>query len=174
MWRSSSSVASVKEGICASRSWASPCFSAVRTSVISSLYSIDKQNKENITQRRRGRGVSRRSFWWDRHSCLSLFFRQRQAKTKRDRQECLSYSRGGEFLLEALGFIVLDEAVDEGGEFAVHDFGQLMEREADAVIGYAVLREIVGADFFGAVASFDLSTALGGEGGLALLLLLFV
>src|SRR5256885_13119287 len=49
-----------------------------------------------------------------------------------------------------------------------------MERQADAVIGYAVLREIVGADFFGAVAGFDLSTAFGGERGLALLLLLFV
>ena len=42
------------------------------------------------------------------------------------------------------------------------------------MIGYAVLREIVGADFFGAVAGFDLSTAFGGERGLALLLLLFV
>jgi len=34
------------------------------------------------------------------------------AETKRDRQECLSYSRGGEFLLETLGFVVLDEGVD--------------------------------------------------------------
>jgi len=40
-----------------------------------------------------------------------------------------------------------DEAVDERAELAVHDFGQLMERKADAVIGDAVLREIVGADF---------------------------
>jgi len=45
-----------------------------------------------------------------------------------------------------------------------------VQRQADAVIGYAVLREIVGADFFGAVAGFDLSTAFGGERGLALLL----
>src|SRR5260370_27767845 len=49
-----------------------------------------------------------------------------------------------------------------------------MKRHADAVIGDAVLREIVGADFFGAVAGFDLSAALGGEGGLALFLFLLV
>src|SRR6267154_1673502 len=49
-----------------------------------------------------------------------------------------------------------------------------MKRQADAVIGDAVLREIVSADFFGAVAGFDLTAALGGEGGLALLLFLLV
>src|SRR5713101_4860451 len=49
-----------------------------------------------------------------------------------------------------------------------------MERQANAVIGYAVLREIVGADFFGAVAGLDLAAALSGKRGLALFLLLFV
>src|SRR5216684_318691 len=49
-----------------------------------------------------------------------------------------------------------------------------MKRQADAVIGDAVLREIVSADFFGAVAGFDLTAALGGEGGLALFLFLLV
>src|SRR6266853_2419516 len=49
-----------------------------------------------------------------------------------------------------------------------------MKRQADAVIGDAVLREIVSADFFGAVAGFALTAALGGEGGLALLLFLLV
>src|SRR5260370_24052673 len=49
-----------------------------------------------------------------------------------------------------------------------------MECQADAVIGYAILREIVGAYFFGAVAGFDLATAYAGERGLPLLLLLFV
>ncbi len=53
-----------------------------------------------------------------------------------------------------------DETVNERGEFAVHDFGQLVERQADAVIGDAVLREIVGADFFGAVAGFYLPAIL--------------
>src|SRR5216684_680487 len=49
-----------------------------------------------------------------------------------------------------------------------------MKRQADAVIGDAVLREIVSADFFGAVAGFDLTAALGGESGLALLLFMFI
>src|SRR5713101_974943 len=49
-----------------------------------------------------------------------------------------------------------------------------MKRQADAVIGDAVLREIVGADFLGGVAGFDLTAALGGKRGLALFLLLFV
>src|SRR6266852_8579175 len=49
-----------------------------------------------------------------------------------------------------------------------------MKRQADAVIGYSVLRVVVGADFFGAVAGFDLSAALGGQGGLLLFHFLFV
>src|SRR5260370_42296657 len=49
-----------------------------------------------------------------------------------------------------------------------------MKRQADAVIGDAVLREIIGADFFGAVAGFDLAAAFDGESGLALILLLLV
>src|SRR6266704_5053109 len=49
-----------------------------------------------------------------------------------------------------------------------------MERQSDAVIGDAVLWEIVGADFFGAVAGFDLSAALGGKCGLTLLLFLLI
>src|SRR6266403_339594 len=49
-----------------------------------------------------------------------------------------------------------------------------MERQADAVIGDAILREIVSADFFGAVAGFDLAAALGGKSRLALLLFLLV
>src|SRR5260370_21525522 len=49
-----------------------------------------------------------------------------------------------------------------------------IESESDAAIGNAVLGEIVGADFFGAVAGLDLPAAFGGESGLPLLLLLFV
>src|SRR6266404_4642992 len=43
-----------------------------------------------------------------------------------------------------------------------------MQGQADAVVGHAILRVVVGADFFGAVAGFDLSAALGSEGGLLL------
>src|SRR6267142_2165610 len=49
-----------------------------------------------------------------------------------------------------------------------------MQGQADAVIGYPVLRVIVGVDFFGAVAGLDLSAALGGQGGLLLFHFLFV
>src|SRR5260370_356011 len=42
------------------------------------------------------------------------------------------------------------------------------------MIGHAVLGEIVGADFFGAVAGLDLPPAFGGESGLTFFLLLFV
>src|SRR6266702_5213097 len=83
-------------------------------------------------------------------------------------------SGAGEFLLEAFGFIVRDEAVDERGEFSIHHVGELVERQADAMIGHAVLGEIVGADFFGAVAGLDLPAALGGESRLTFFLLLFV
>src|SRR6266403_5131550 len=49
-----------------------------------------------------------------------------------------------------------------------------MQGQADAVIGYAILRIVVGANFLGAVAGFDLSAALGGQGGLLFFHFLFV
>src|ERR1700682_4702908 len=49
-----------------------------------------------------------------------------------------------------------------------------MQGQADAVIGHAILRVVVGADFFGTVAGFDLPAALGGQGGLLLFHFLFV
>ena len=67
-----------------------------------------------------------------------------------------------------------NQRVHERCEFAVHDLGQLMERQADAVIGHAVLRKIVGADFLGSVAAFDLPAALCDDGRLLLFLLEFV
>jgi hypothetical protein len=52
-----------------------------------------------------------------------LAVRVLSAKSKRDRQECPSYSSAGELLLEALRFIVLDEGIDERGEFSFHHLG---------------------------------------------------
>ena len=40
----------------------------------------------------------------------------------------------------------VEEPVDDLVEIAFHDVGQLVEREPDAVVGHAVLREVVGAD----------------------------
>ena len=45
--------------------------------------------------------------------------------------------------------------VDDRVELAFHHQIQLVQRQADAVIGQAVLREIVSADFFAAVAGAD-------------------
>src|ERR1700694_2518908 len=49
-----------------------------------------------------------------------------------------------------------------------------MKCNADAVIGYAILGIVVGADFFGTVAGFNLAASLGGQGGLLLFHFLFV
>src|SRR5258708_36667368 len=76
----------------------------------------------------------------------------------------------GEFLFETLRVVVRDEGVDERTELAVHCFRQVMERQADAVIGDTILREIGGADFFGALAGCDLPAALLGDRGLPLIL----
>src|SRR5258708_259678 len=46
-----------------------------------------------------------------------------------------------------------------------------MQREANAVIGHAILRVVVGADFFGAIAVLDLAAALGGDRRLLFFLL---
>src|ERR1700757_3110137 len=82
--------------------------------------------------------------------------------------------RLGEFLFEALGLVMTHQAVHQGSELAVHDFGQLMDGQADAVVGDAVLRVIIRPNFFGAVTSFDLATPLGGNGSLLLFELHFV
>src|SRR5690348_18503231 len=79
-----------------------------------------------------------------------------------------------QFLLEALGFVVGNQAVDERTEFSVDDVGELVERQADAVIGHAILREVIGADFLGTVAGLDLTATLRGDGRLLLFLLEFV
>src|ERR1700683_979800 len=75
-------------------------------------------------------------------------------------------SSRGKLLLESLGFVVRYQAIDQRSELSFHHVGQLVKSKADAVIGDAILREIVGADFFGTVAGFDLSAALGADGGL--------
>src|ERR1700757_4942703 len=65
-------------------------------------------------------------------------------------------SRRGQFLLQPLGLVVRDQAVHQRAELAVHYIRQLMQSQADAVIGDAVLRKIISANFFRAVAGLDL------------------
>src|SRR5579859_3748193 len=82
--------------------------------------------------------------------------------------------RSSKLLLQTLGFVVAHQGVDQRTELSFHDVRQLVESQADAVIRHAVLRKIVGADFFGAVAGSDLAAALRANGGLLLLEFLFV
>src|SRR6478735_6833340 len=74
----------------------------------------------------------------------------------------------GQLLLEVRPLQRLDDRV----EVALHHRRQVVEREPDAVVRDAVLREIVGADAFAAAAGADLAPAL--RGVLAPLLLLFL
>ena len=71
---------------------------------------------------------------------------------------------------QQLGLMLGDQRVDDLAQrFAFHHLGQIVERQIDAVIGDAALREIVGADALGAVARADLILALGGAGVIELL-----
>ncbi len=55
-----------------------------------------------------------------------------------------------------------DERVDDGLQAAFHDEVELVEGEADAVIGEAILREVLSANLLAAIAGADLLFALGG------------
>src|SRR5205809_3003074 len=113
--------------------------------------------------------------------------RKKDARSRSSSSQNQEWSQGGstwgtslgglclsEFLLEALGLVVGTQGVHQRRELAVHDVGKLMQRQADAVIGHAILGEIVRADFFRAVAGFDLAAPLGHDGGLLLFLLHFI
>src|SRR5882762_1400311 len=61
----------------------------------------------------------------------------------------------GCLLFHFFGLVVCRQRFDNGLQLTVHHFGELVDREADAVVGDAVLREVVGADLFTAVARAD-------------------
>src|SRR5581483_1731000 len=73
---------------------------------------------------------------------------------------------------ELLGLVLGHQARGELVEVAVHDGVDLVERETDAVVGHAPLREVVRADALGAVARSDQRLARGGFLGLLLTRLL--
>ena len=66
------------------------------------------------------------------------------------------------------------QRVEDGVQPAFHHHVQLMQRQADAVIGDAVLREVVGADLLAAVAGAHHAAALRAERRLLLLQFDFV
>src|SRR2546430_3195511 len=89
----------------------------------------------------------------------------------------LRYSRpltSGKFLVEALGFVVRSQAIHHWGQLSFHHISQLMQRQADAVIGHTVLRKIIGTDFFATVARLDLAAAFRAQRGLLLLQFHFI
>ncbi len=61
------------------------------------------------------------------------------------------------------------QGVGDRLQVAGDDLVELVERQVDAVVGHAVLREVVGADPLAAVAGADEALALGGPLGLLLL-----
>src|SRR5580700_11462680 len=74
----------------------------------------------------------------------------------------------GQLLFKALGFVMSRESIDERSNLAIHHLGELVDGQANTMVGHAVLRIIVGTDLFGAVPCFDLSAALRKNGGLLL------
>src|SRR5262245_25733385 len=66
-------------------------------------------------------------------------------------------------VLQLLRLVVCGESVDELAEVAVQDLGQPVRREVDAVIGDAVLREIIGTDLLRTLARADLAAAIFGD-----------
>src|SRR5690606_15885999 len=58
------------------------------------------------------------------------------------------------------GLISGDQLVDKFVKLAVHHARQVIACQVDAVVGDAVLRKVIGADFLGAFACADLSPAL--------------
>src|SRR5580765_5386714 len=67
-------------------------------------------------------------------------------------------------LFHFLALVVGDERVEDRVHFAFHHEIELMEREADAVIAYAILREVVCADLLAAIAGSHHALAFGAEG----------
>src|SRR5437588_324714 len=84
-------------------------------------------------------------------------------------------SRSRVFRGEQLGLMLLHQRVDDLAQrLAFQNLRQLVEREVDAVIAHAPLREIVGADALRAVAGADLAAARGGARGIEFLPLVVV
>src|ERR1019366_7266891 len=71
-------------------------------------------------------------------------------------------------LLHLLALVMGDEGIEDGIHFAFHHEIELMQRQADAVIAHAILREVVGADFLAAVAGAHHALAPRAQHGLLL------
>src|SRR5216683_4510780 len=65
-------------------------------------------------------------------------------------------------LLQALFLVIPAQSVDHFAQVARDDGVELVPRLVDAMVGDAILREVVGADALAAVAGADQALALGG------------
>ena len=74
--------------------------------------------------------------------------------------------------LQLFGLLAGGKGVDYLIQIAVHDLFQIMDGQADAVVGAAILWEVVGANLLAAVAGAHLPLTLGVYGILLFLLLL--
>src|SRR5690606_30297199 len=66
---------------------------------------------------------------------------------------------------QASGLILGDQRVEQRGQVAFQNLRQAVQGQADAVIGHAPLREVVGANALGPVARADLRLARVGPSG---------
>src|ERR1019366_329341 len=87
---------------------------------------------------------------------------------------CTGSGRDLHLLLHLFGLEMGDQRVDHGLNAAVHELLQLVRGEADAMVGHAVLGEVVGSDLLAAIATAHHRLALLGQRVLLLLLLHFV
>src|SRR4030088_3092975 len=76
------------------------------------------------------------------------------------REHGRSRSGGFAFISEPSGLVVSGERADDRVQASFHYLIELVESKADAMVGDAVLREVVGADLFAAVAAAHHATAL--------------
>ena len=82
-----------------------------------------------------------------------------RARRGRGYSVCRAGSHRFDLLREFFGLVLLIRAPDQLLDLAVHDVVELVQRQIDAVVGDPALREIIGADAFGAVARADLELA---------------
>src|SRR6266853_1451199 len=73
------------------------------------------------------------------------------------------------FVLQLFGLIMSDQGINDGLKPAIHDFSKLVDGESNAVVGHAVLGEIVSTNLFTAIAASHHGPSLLGQRFLLLL-----
>ncbi len=130
-----------------------------------------KRSQRARARRRQGRGRCRSSARCDRGRARGRPAGARRARANSSaawrkasasaRRACatvmlraIERTASGAFGRQQLGLMLGDQRVDDLAQrLALHHLGQIVERQIDAVVGDAALREIVGADALGAVAA---------------------